>query len=484
MQCGERFAKPVRDLIKIKARRLDLMHGYFMGCDLKEKVLSMDARVPRYTSYPTAPHFKPLDGSDTYEQSLKAIPSGEDLSLYVHVPFCPKLCWYCGCNTKVTKRYAPVEDYVHLVLREIDILSSTLGEDKRPVSHIHFGGGSPSYLRAVDFDLLMNKLRETFSIRDNAEIAIEVDPRNVSEGRVAAYARNGVNRISLGVQDFDETVLTSVNRQQPFHLSYEAVRLFREYGIEDINLDLIYGLPHQSCESMDRTVALAMTLKPSRVALFGYAHVPWMKKHMRLIEEGALPDKDLRYDLFETAGKALIEHGYEAVGIDHFARPEDTLTQASKDGTLHRNFQGYTTDTTRNMIGIGVSSIGKLEGMYVQNAPDMPVYKQAILAGHLPAQKFCPIAEEDRLRADIIERLMCDFSVDVATKCEAHGFSRSHLEHELSQLETYQTLGFLEIKGSRITLTPHARLMARNICSVFDSYLTQNSEQKRHSQAV
>lgn len=455
-----------------------------MNCGIKQKILQLDARVPRYTSYPTAPHFCEIEqGKNEYESALESLPKEEPLSLYLHIPFCPRLCWYCGCNTKITQRYAPVEDYVHLLLREIDIAAEKLAQPKS-VSTIHFGGGSPSYLRAVDFDLIMQRLRKHFILTEQTEIAIEVDPRNISEGRVAAYAKNGVNRISLGVQDFDGRVLASVNRPQPFHLSYEAVRLMRAYGIQNINLDLIYGLPHQTPESMKRTIALAMTLEPSRLALFGYAHVPWMKKHMRLIEEGALPDKDLRYDLFETASRELVGNGFDMVGIDHFARADDPLCIAAKTGMLRRNFQGYTTDRAEDLIGLGVSSIGKVGDMYVQNAPDMPGYKSAVLDGKLPVRKYCLVRREDKLRADIIERLMCDFKADMRQICMRHGFEISHFQGEIERLKSYKALGFLTMEDDIVRLKPEARLMARNICAVFDMYLPQNPDQPRHAQAI
>lgn len=440
--------------------------------------------MPRYTSYPTAPHFKALTSDEAYVNAIETLPDDAPISLYLHIPFCPKMCWYCGCNTKVTRRYAPVEDYVHLLLREVDLVAEKTG--RKSVSHIHFGGGSPSYLRGEDFDLLMEKLRARFNILGDAEIAIEIDPRNVSEERVASYARQGVNRVSLGVQDFDDKVLAAVNRQQPFELSYEAVRLLRRYGIDDINLDLIYGLPHQSCDTMKKAIALALTLKPKRFAVFGYAHVPWMKKHMRLIEEGTLPDKDLRYDLFQTACDELAAAGYQMIGIDHFALPDDTLAMAADQGTMRRNFQGYTVDSTQTMIGLGVSSIGQIDGrMYTQNACDMPAYKAAILDGRLPVQKQCPITAEDRLRADVIERLMCDFTVDLAQHCAAHGFPANHLDAEAARLQPYEAMTFVTRTGSRVTVSPDARLMVRSICAVFDTYLAASTSQApKHAQAV
>jgi oxygen-independent coproporphyrinogen-3 oxidase len=454
-----------------------------MTCDLKQKILGLDARVPRYTSYPTAPHFKPVDDDQTYLRALKKIDPDDPLSLYIHVPFCPKLCWYCGCNTKITRRYTPVENYIQLLLTEIDILAGSL-KQKRTLSHIHFGGGSPSYVQAVDFAQIMEKLNAAFYIHDDTEIALEIDPRNVSEGRIATYAKYGVNRISLGVQDFDETILNAVNRQQPFHLSYKAVHLCRAYGIEHVNLDLMYGLPHQTCDSIKKTVELALTLKPARIALFGYAHVPWMKKHMRLIQQSTLPDQDLRYDLFDTASAELVNNGFQTIGIDHFAKPDDPLAHAAKQGTMRRNFQGYTTDATDNLIGLGISSIGKLTDMYVQNAPDMPGYKAAISAGNLPVTRFCPISKDDKRRAVIIERLMCDFQVDLNEICTALGYAPQSFTREIERLQTYVALGFVDIDGTQIKIHDHARLMARNICAVFDSYLSQTDQTPRHASAV
>jgi len=455
-----------------------------MDC-FREKILSFDDRVPRYTSYPTAPHFQKLNDPQTYLTALSSLPEETKLSLYLHVPFCQKLCWYCGCHTKITQRYAPVEDYAHLMMREIEILADSMG-GRRSVSNIHFGGGSPGMLRAVDFEQIMEKLRTNFDVLPDADIAIEIDPRGVTEGRAAAYARNGVNRVSLGVQDFDETVLKSVNRQQPFHLSYEAIKLFREYGIHDINVDLMYGLPHQSVESLKRTLEKLLILEPDRISFFGYAHVPWMKKHMRLIDEGALPEKDLRYDMFRAGESRLIEAGYVPIGIDHFAKPGDSLIKAYQDRTLTRNFQGYTDDHSTALIGIGASSIGKTQYMYFQNHAEMPQYKKSILASQLPINKACPITSEDRLRADIIEQLMCYMHVDLKEICRKYDVHPSHFDTELERLQSYEKVGFLRISEDfEIEIHMEARLMARMICATFDEHLNRRAaEEPRHAQAI
>lgn len=452
---------------------------------IKEKILQYDRPVPRYTSYPTAPHFQAGTGDQDYEKWLAAIPLSETLSLYLHVPFCQKLCWYCGCHTKITQRYAPVEDYAHLLLREIAILKDLLGSN-RPVSQIHFGGGSPGMLRAQDFELIMNSLLKTFNIGKQTDIAIELDPRGITEGRVAIYAKSGVTRISLGVQDFDEQVLKAVNRQQPFLLSYDAVSLLRSYGIHALNLDLLYGLPHQNPQTMESTIDKALLLDPDRISLFGYAHVPWVKKHMKLIDEQALPDKEMRYDLFQIGSTKLKQAGYETIGIDHFAKGNDALVKASKAGKLRRNFQGYTDDTAKVLIGMGASAIGKMEQGFVQNAVDMPTYKNAVLGGRLPVRKYCALSAEDRLRSAVIEALMCNFTANVPHLCSLHGFDRNYLQTELESLDQWQKDGFVTLSPEGvIDIDKQASAITRLVASIFDTYLMHSdASTPRHARAI
>ena len=455
-----------------------------MSCSLRETILQYDRPVPRYTSYPTAPHFSVLKDAAEYHDWLDGIAEEEPLSLYLHVPFCPKMCWYCGCNTKITKRDAPVERYAGLLRREIDILTGHFPE-KRAVSHIHFGGGSPGLLRACDFKELMDRMRLRFAVRRDAEIAMEIDPRGVTEGRAATYAACGVNRISLGVQDFSHEVLSSVNRPQPFHLSYDAVRLFRAYGIDRFNVDLLYGLPHQTLENMRQTIEKTLYLDPDRISVFGYAHVPWMKKHMRLIDESALPDKSLRFDLFHLASEILADAGYVAIGIDHFAKADDALALALKEGRLHRNFQGYTADASRTLIGIGASSIGKCAGGYVQNYADMPHYEAAVLAGRLPVHKICRVECEDKARAAIIESLMCSLQADIPSIAARFGLDPGVFRNAFAGLESYVRAGLVEA-GTDMTvrIVPQARAATRLIAAAFDRYFTALPETGRHARAI
>lgn len=447
-----------------------------MDSNIKENILRLDRPAPRYTSYPTAPHFRQETGGNTSKIWLESLPRNSSLSLYIHMPFCPKLCWFCGCHTKITKRYAPVEDYLHLLLREIDILTA-FGRRDFTISHIHFGGGSPTILRSCDFALLMDKIRDSFDIADNAEIAVEIDPRQMSEAKAAAYAKSGVTRASLGIQDFNQKVLESVNRAQPFYASYETIQLLRDYGISGINIDLMYGLPHQTADTMKEAAENVLLLNPDRLSLFGYAHVPWMKKHMRLIPEQALPNPAARLDLFDIAANIFQTSGYAPIGIDHFAKPGDSLVKAKDSGTLHRNFQGYTTDNATALIGIGASAISRFPQGFTQNSVQMPAYREHILAETLATEKTCPLSDEDRLREEVIQSIMCTLAADTAAICEKNGYARDYFTWEIGTLQPLKDSGLLDYDdaGNINVLVPHA---ARLACIAFDAYLKQNETAK------
>lgn len=437
-----------------------------------KKILKFDRPVPRYTSYPTAPNFQKIEKQI---HPYSDVSDEDNVSLYIHIPFCQQLCWYCGCHTKITKQYSPLSKYVDYLVKEIELLDGELN-CKLHISHLHFGGGSPSMLSADDFDRIMNALKSHFVFNEGAEIAMEIDPRGVDKEKVTAYARGQVNRVSLGTQDFNEETMKAVNRVQSYEVNKAAIDLFRDANINNFNLDLIYGLPHQTPETMLRTVQMAMELKPNRISLFGYAHVPWMKKHMRLIDETTLPDREERLALFETGAKFLEKEGYVPVGIDHFAIPNDEMAQALKNNELRRNFQGYTTDQSEIMIGLGLSSIGKTKDEYLQNFVDMPLYQDAIENGQLPLVKNCQITDADKVRAKIIERLMCDFTVDLS---EYDGDFQS----EIARMNPYVEEGFVTIQGNIITIDKNARPIVRLVCAIFDEYLPPETVQ-RHSQAV
>jgi oxygen-independent coproporphyrinogen-3 oxidase len=439
-----------------------------------ELLAKYDRPVPRYTSYPTAPHFHAGIGADDYQRWLSELPREARLSLYLHVPFCQELCWYCGCHTTVARRYQPIAEYRRLLLRELGLVAATLG-GRGSVGHLHFGGGTPTMLAPGDLRVLGERLRQRFEILADAEVAVEIDPRRLEPATVEALAAIGVNRASLGVQDVNPEVQRAINRWQPFAMVERAVDRLRAAGIGGVNLDLMYGLPHQTEACVLRTVEAALRLAPERVALFGYAHVPWMKRHQRLIDEAALPDGRARATQLERAAARLADAGYVAIGLDHFALPDDDLATALREGGLHRNFQGYTTDAAPALLGFGVSAIGSLPQGYVQNAPAIPDYREALRAGRLPTVRGIEISDEDRLRRSIIERLMCDLAVDLDG-------ATGRFASELEALAPLAADGLVEITGSVIRVPPAGRALVRAVCAAFDRYLEPGAA--RHSRAV
>ena len=434
-------------------------------------------RLPRYTSYPTAPHFEPLS-TQTYGRWLSHITPPKRASLYVHIPFCRALCWFCGCHMQVTNRYDRVEAYLVAVEHEIDLVGQRL-QKGIGVSFLHFGGGSPTFLEPDDFERLMGALQQAFTFEEEAEIAIEVDPRAVDQEKIASYARTGVERISLGVQDFDPTVQEAVNRVQSFALVEKVIATFRRQGIKKINFDLIYGLPYQSLASVTHTARQVMELAPSRIALFGYAHVPWMKKHQRLIPALALARDNERLEMYNAMARIFEENGYVPVGMDHFAHSGDELANAARKKRVHRNFQGYTTDDAEVLIGLGASAIGRLPQGFVQNTPDLKAYRQAAAAGRLATERGRPFEGHDLLFGEVIEHLMSNLEVDLEAVATKFGAPLSVFTDSLERLATLVQEQVVTIDGSRIRLfTPH-RVAIRAVAACFDQYLGQS--QTRHS---
>jgi oxygen-independent coproporphyrinogen III oxidase len=440
-----------------------------------------DRAVPRYTSYPTAPHFHPGVDAATYRGWLAALPAGTPLSLYLHIPFCQSLCWYCGCHTTVARHYGRISDYLEVLLAEIALVAGALGE-RHPVSHIHLGGGTPTLLDAHDLERLGRALDERFELRPETEIAVEIDPRTLTLAGVRALAAIGVRRASLGVQDVNPKVQRAINRWQPLEITEQAVGWLRDAGIRRINVDLIYGLPHQTEALVVRSVEGVLGLAPDRVALFGYAHVPWMKRHQRLIDESALPGRDARAGQFRAAAARLLEAGYVAIGIDHFARRSDSLVVAQREGRLHRNFQGYTTDDAPALLGFGASAIGSLPQGYVQNAVPIGAWRKAIGAGAPAVARGLALDPEDRVRRAIIERLMCDFAVDLDALCDDLNWPADLLQPELEALAPLIEDGVVERDGRMIRVSPRGRPLVRVVCAAFDAYL--GAAAGRHSRAI
>ena len=428
--------------------------------------------VPRYTSYPTAPHFGPAVDADRYGSWLRDLPDEVDLSIYLHVPYCAQLCLYCGCHTKVTRRRDPIDAYARRLIDEIGLIARAARS--RRIAHIHWGGGTPSMLGMDWLSRIVDALAARFDLAALCEHAIELDPRHVTRPEAARLRAIGVNRVSLGVQDLNPDIQEAIGRVQPFHVVEETVALLREHGIDRINLDLMYGLPKQSVADVERTVALVGLLQARRVAVFGYAHVPWFRPQQRLIGERGLPLPGERLAQADAAHRALLAQGYQPIGLDHYAWPDDEMAVAARAGRLHRNFQGYTTDRADALLGLGASAIGKLPQGFVQNAPDTAGYSRAIAAGRLATVKGIAISAEDRLRGHVIERLMCDLAVDLA--------DARHFADEIAALDSFVDAGLVRIEGGRLRVTDKGRPYVRLVASAFDAYLSGGKA--RHSVAV
>ncbi|HXD44749.1 MAG TPA: oxygen-independent coproporphyrinogen III oxidase [Pseudolabrys sp.] len=433
-----------------------------------------ERNVPRYTSYPTAPHFGAAVTPALYRQWLEDLPRAATLSLYIHVPFCQQLCHYCGCNTRAVRKREPVEVYADELLKEISLLGMLKG---RPLTHLHWGGGTPSILGPRLIEVIAARLASLFDVSGLKEHAIELDPRRVDKALVRALKAIGVTRASLGVQDVSHDVQRLIGRIQPFALTARAADWLREAGIRDLNVDLMYGLPGQTTTHVRESAARAASLEPQRLALFGYAHVPWFKTHQRLIDEAKLPGVSERLEQAQAAADTLCAAGYEAIGLDHFALPGDSLAVAARGKRLRRNFQGYTADEAGALIGLGASAIGRLPQGFAQNAPDLGGYTRSVAKGEFPIVKGLALSDDDRLRATMIERLMCDMELDLAAFGGAAPFA-----DEIARLTPMADAGLVTLAGDRIVVAPAGRPYVRIAASAFDAYLAAG--QKRHSAAV
>lgn len=440
-----------------------------------------EARLPRYTSYPTAPRFAPGIGAGTYGDWLAAIPANEVVSLYLHIPFCRSMCWYCGCHTSITQKDQPILDYLDVLKREIRLVAKAAGKPLK-VGQIHFGGGTPTIMTPQEFLDLSIFLLQEFDITSSAGIAVEIDPRTLTPAMIRALGQSGVTRASLGVQSFDPVVQKAINRIQTEEQTAEATRGLRAAGIDGINFDLIYGLPHQTVKSCIETAKAAIAMRPDRFAVFGYAHIPSFKKHQRLIDENALPDAAARHAQAEAIAETLVAAGYRRIGLDHFALPEDDLALAAETGGLHRNFQGYTTDACKTLIGLGASAIGRTSEGYVQNDVAIGQYAQRIASGQLATAKGYRLTAEDRLRAQVIERLMCDFRADLADLCAQHGFAIDQLLSGNAMFQRLLEDGITEIAEGVITVKDDCRFIIRAVAASFDAYLDQSA--RTHSKAA
>ncbi|HTN41837.1 MAG TPA: oxygen-independent coproporphyrinogen III oxidase [Asticcacaulis sp.] len=442
----------------------------------------LDREAPRYTSYPSAHHFEALT-PDIHASWLGRLSSGGSIGLYVHVPFCEQMCWFCGCNTQITRRYAAISAYVDQLVTEIAYVSRQIG--MRPYVHsLHFGGGSPGLLQAKDIELLFDVLRDRFVFLADAEISIELDPRRVTPDIARVYAGLGINRVSLGLQDTDPQVQKAINRVQPMPVVRACVDALRDAGIKSLGLDLIYGLPFQDEAAFGATLADALSLHPDRLSGFSYAHVPWVRKHQRLIDAAALPDAQHKLILFERMTETLTTAGYVPVGIDHFARAEDGLAAALKCHRLRRNFMGYTDQPNDRLIAFGASAISEFDEGLAQNVSQSTTYQRLISEGGLATSRGWAYRADDLVRRAVIAELMCYFEADVGDILIRHGLPVTYFDPELERLNPLEALDVVECHGRRVRLKSPLKMLIRNVCAIFDRYMAAPDGQARYSRVA
>lgn len=428
---------------------------------------------PRYTSYPTAPVWRDDFGPAETEQVFRAADRGEKpVSLYMHIPFCESLCLFCACNVVIQKNKEVAPPYLEILKREIARVSGFVSRS-RPVIQFHWGGGTPTYLTPAQLEDLFVYTRDRFSFALDAEIGVEVDPRVTSREHLETLRRLGFNRLSMGIQDFNPAVQETVHRVQPYEMTRDLIEAARVLGFTSINVDLIYGLPHQTAESFATTVEKALTLRPNRVAMFSYAHVPWLKKQQGSFEKH-LPEGMEKFRIFCAGIERFLAAGYVYIGMDHFARPDDELAVAQRERTLHRNFQGYTTKAGADLYGLGVSAISSVGRSYLQNVRDLPEYQRAIECGGLATMRGYHMTEDDRIRAAVISQLLCHAVVDPAQiEREFAICFGDYFSPELIQLEKFRQDGLLEVSDDQIRVTPLGRIFVRNVAMVFDAHLKE-----------
>jgi oxygen-independent coproporphyrinogen-3 oxidase len=456
-------------------------------CFDQDLIVRYGGRGPRYTSYPTALQFHDrLTEAEYREQARASNASDVPLSLYIHIPFCHSLCYYCGCNKIVTRNEQRVARYMEMLYKEIR-MQSELFDRSRKVEQLHFGGGTPTYLDKEQLGALMEHLRASFSFdeSENREFSIEVDPRTVDAERIRELRDLGFNRLSLGIQDFDEAVQKAVNRAQSPAEVQALVDAAREAGFGSISFDLIYGLPHQTVESFDKTLDIVIAMEPDRLAVYNYAHLPQRFKGQRMINADDIPAPETKLDLLHHTIDKLCGVGYVYIGMDHFALPGDELVQARRDGTLQRNFQGYSTHRQCDLVALGVSGIGGIGNMFAQNSVSTIEYEDLIERGKLPIRKGLLVDDDDLIRAAVIQDLMCYDSLGFDDFSEKHGIDfREYFAAEIDKLRVLADDGLIELSDAGITITPQGRLLLRNIAMTFDRYIDLEENDSRFSKAI
>ena len=454
-----------------------------------ELIKRYDLAGPRYTSYPTAVQFH--EGFDAERYRHHVAMSNDDLipsplSIYAHLPFCHSLCYYCGCNKKVTRHLDQGVIYLDMLAREI-ALQGALFDDDRKVTQLHLGGGTPTFFDDTQLEKLMSDLRYHFNLSSaqDREFSVEIDPRTVGEDRLAHLAGLGFNRISLGVQDIDPDVQQAVNRTQDTTATLDMIGMSRALGFNSVSIDLIYGLPLQTPQSFEQTLRTVISARPDRLAVYSYAHLPHLFRSQRMIDESQLPTAQTKLDLMELTIATLTSEGYVYIGMDHFALPQDELTLAQQQGHLHRNFQGYSTRSECDLIGLGVSAIGKIGDSYSQNHKELPTWRAALENGDLPIWRGISLTTEDRLRRSVIEGIMCHGEVDFGMFEQLYAIDfADHFAFELDQLHGLAQDGLVEVDEERISVLPAGRLLLRAVAMVFDSYLQTARDKPRFSRVI
>lgn len=444
--------------------------------NLKDLIAKYETSGPRYTSYPTAPHFSP--DADKARLEKLALGTTSPLALYIHIPFCESLCWFCGCTSSVCRDPKMADDYLHLLNRELELWRDK-GLSKRTLKQIHFGGGTPNFLSTQQIEKIGDLIRKYFIVDGDCEFSAELDPRTLTKEKADAFVKIGINRASIGVQDTNPDVQKAVNRIQPQSKNIEAANWLRENGVNELNIDLIYGLPLQTADSFKKTLDDAMELNPTRIALFGYAHVPWMKPSQKNLEKNPLPTPDQKVEIFLLAKDFFEKNGYEYIGLDHFAKPSDALIAARKNGTLHRNFQGYTTRAGLDNFAVGLTSISETKTSYRQNFKLMPDYVKSLKSGELPIERGIILDGDDILRRGVIMDVMCSLKV---------GFNNYGVDFKtvfaeaFPKLEEMRADGLVEMFDDRFEVTNLGRLFLRNIAMLFDGRLSKGTQ--RYSKTI
>ncbi len=440
-----------------------------------------DKAGPRYTSYPTAPYFH--DGVDenvflTHVHKDNQQMNNKDLSLYFHLPFCDTLCYFCGCNMMVTRSQSKIEQYIDYLEKEIILIKRHIDSDRK-VKQLHWGGGTPTHLSPAQIRRLGAVIHKYFDFHPDAEVGVEIDPRELTRDHMVALSEAGFNRCSMGIQDFDKKVQKAVNRIQPEGITRDAVDWARELGFTSINLDLMYGLPYQNHKTYGETIDTVLTMQPDRLAVFNYAHLPNMIKHQQLIKEEWLPTADQKLQLLKLSIEKLNDAGYVYIGMDHFAKPDDELTLAMQNGTLYRNFQGYSTHAGINLLAIGITSIGMLSDIYVQNFKKLDDYYKSLDSGKLPVMRGVALNDDDQLRREVITELMCNFRLEKSKFDTKYNIDfDSYFQNALTNLKSLEEDGLIDLEKDALRVTDIGRLLIRNIVMNFDLYLMEKQGEK------